>query len=292
MNKKHIFGGLTLFVLGLVLVAVHYFHDHTVAVLSPQGPVAQHEKSLIITALLLSLIIVIPVFTLTFIIAWRYRIGNTKATYSPDFDRNRVIETIWWLVPSVLILIISAMDWSSSHQLDPYKALVSTKKPLTIQVVALDWKWLFIYPRQDIASVNYVQFPARTPVNFQITSDATMNSFWIPRLGGQIYAMTGMSTELHLMASDTGSFRGSSANISGAGFAGMKFTAKATSDTDFSRWVASTQHSSRSLSLEAYNALAKPSQNNAVAYYSSGKRNLYNLIVSKYMVPGVGAEIQ
>jgi cytochrome o ubiquinol oxidase subunit 2 len=189
------------------------------------------------------------------------------------------------LIPTVLIAILSVTAWNSAHQLDPYRALASDKQPLTIQVVALDWKWLFIYPQQGVASVNFVQFPANQPVRFQITADAPMNSFWIPQLGGQIYAMPGMATELNLSADQNGSYYGSSANISGTGFAGMHFTAKASSPAGFDQWIASTRNSPNRLSFNAYDKLAQPSQNNPPTTYTSPESGLFDIIIMKYMEP-------
>jgi len=199
MSKKLKLVGFLLLSLGVVLLVAGYLHGHSIAVLNPQGFIANKERGLIVTITLLMLIVVIPVFALTFAIAWKYREGNTAARYSPEWDHNRWVEAVWWAVPLVLITVISMISWSSSHELDPFRPLRSANPPITIQVVALQWKWLFIYPDQNIATVNFVQFPANTPVDFQITSDAPMNSFWIPQLGGQIYAMAGMSTQLHLM---------------------------------------------------------------------------------------------
>jgi cytochrome o ubiquinol oxidase subunit 2 len=175
--------------------------------------------------------------------------------------------------------------WDSSHRLDPYRPLSSANKPLTIQVIALDWKWLFIYPTQGIATVNFVQFPVGTPVDFQITADAPMNSFWIPQLGSQIYAMPGMSTQLHLLADSGGNYYGSSANISGQGFAGMNFTARASSALAFRQWVTSVKASSSRLDVNHYGQLAKPSQGNPVAYYASAANGLYDDVIAKYIGP-------
>ncbi|HEY5442177.1 MAG TPA: ubiquinol oxidase subunit II [Candidatus Saccharimonadales bacterium] len=285
MNKKYRLISLLAVVLALAGLIAWYFHHTTVAVLEPAGPVARQERSLIFTGLLLSLIVVIPVFGLLFGFAWRYREGNTKANYSPKLAGSRLAETVWWLVPSLLILVISVLDWHSSHALDPYRPLEAKTKPITVQVIALDWKWLFIYPQQNIASVNFVQFPAGTPVNFQITADAPMNSFWIPRLGGQIYAMPGMSTQLNLLADHNGKFYGSSANISGNGFAGMHFIAKASSQADFNNWVNVIKHTSSPLNLNTYGLLAKPSTNSPVSYYSSVEGGLYDEVVMKFMMP-------
>jgi cytochrome o ubiquinol oxidase subunit 2 len=285
MNKKYKFATVAVLILGGLSLVVWYLHRTTIAVLDPKGPIGQKEYHLILITLLMSLIVVIPVFTLLFLFTWRYREGNTKAKYSPDLDGSRVAETIWWLVPSALILVLGVIIWNSSHQLDPFKPLSSNVKPITIQVVALDWKWLFIYPQQDIATVNYVQFPAATPVNFEITADAPMNSFWIPQLGGQIYAMPGMSTQLHLLANQPGRFRGSSANISGHGFAGMHFVARSSTTADFNRWVKTVKQTSNGLSPVTYNQLARASTDNPVTYYYNGPARLYNNVIMKYMGP-------
>jgi cytochrome o ubiquinol oxidase subunit 2 len=286
MKKKYKIIGVAVPVLAFLAVAAWYLHRTNIPVLEPRGPIAQQEQHLIIITLSLSLIVVVPVFSLLFGFAWKYREGNPKqAKYSPDLAGNRIAETIWWLVPSALILVIGIIIWNSSHALDPWKPLDSSTSPVTIQVVALDWKWLFIYPQQGIASVNFMQIPRQTPVDFEITSDSVMNSFWIPQLGSQIYAMPGMSTQLHLLASSDGNYYGSSANISGDGFAGMNFIAKASSQDDFDRWVNSAKHSPDSLSQAAYAKLAKPSQNNPVAYYASGAPGLYDTIINKYLAP-------
>lgn len=272
-------------VLAIFLLAVIYFHSHSVAVLSPKGVIAGKERSLIITATLLMSIVVIPVFILTAFIAWKYQETNTKAKYQPELDHNSVLEFFWWAIPGFIILALAVITWNSSHQLDPFKPIASDKPPVTIQVVALQWKWLFIYPQQNIASVNLVQFPAQTPINFEVTADAPMNSFWIPQLGGQIYAMPGMSTQLHLMADGQGTYRGSSANISGTGFAGMDFQAKSSSQTDFNHWVTQVRRSQNNLSLAKYNKLVKPSQDNPTSYFSAAQSGLYDRVVMKYMLP-------
>jgi cytochrome o ubiquinol oxidase subunit 2 len=289
VNKKTKAVVVVLLLVGVGFWLVQYLHGTTVAVLDPKGPVAQQERGLMYFALLLSLVVVIPVLGLTAAFAWRYREGNTKAKYSPELDGNLVAETIWWLIPSALILTLSVVAWNSSHQLDPYKPLASTQPAMTIQVVALDWKWLFIYPQQHIATVNFVQFPAHTSVDFQITADAPMNSFWIPQLGGQIYAMPGMDTQLNLEASSYGSFHGLSANISGVGFAGMNFVAKASSQADFDQWVRSVQQSSMMLDQSSYDSLAKPSQNNAMAEYTDSDSGLFDTIINSYMMPSMPA---
>lgn len=271
----------------VVGAAIFLLRGTSLDVLTPKGTIAQQQFDLIILTSFLSLIIVIPVFALTFFIVWKYRASNTKAKYEPDWDHSRKLEAAWWLIPFALIAVLAVITWVSSHKLDPYRPIESDKKPVTIQVIALPWKWLFIYPEQNIATVNYIQFPEKTPINFELTADAPMNSFWIPQLGGQVYAMAGMTTKLHLEASDIGEYRGSSANISGEGFAGMKFTAKSTTQNDFDNWVLSTKASSAALTLPEYEKLAKPSDNNPPTHYSSSDPNLYDTVIMKYMTPGM-----
>jgi len=276
-----------LVVLVAVVAFVRYLMTTNIAVLDPKGTIALQEKNLIVFALLLSLIVVIPVFVMVFAFAWRYREGNDKAKYSPNLDHNVIAETIWWLVPTALISVLAVVAWNSSHSLDPYKPLASNVPPVTIQVVALDWKWLFIYPQDHVATVNYFRIPDNTPVNFEITADAPMNSFWIPQLGGQIYAMPGMSTQLHLAADAPGSYDGSSANISGVGFSGMTFVAKSSSMSDYKTWLANAQQAPQQLTVDQYNQLSKPSQNNAVTTYSGVTSGLYDGVLAKYMPDGM-----
>jgi cytochrome o ubiquinol oxidase subunit 2 len=283
-RRGMLFSYVVVFVVLATVLALLVRHT-TVAVLQPRGYIADKERSLLFLVTGLGLLIIVPVFIMTFTIAWRYREGNTKATYRPDWDGDRRAETIWWTVPLILIAIVSVITWNSSHELDPFKPLASSNKPITIQVVALQWKWLFIYPQQDIATVNYLQFPERTPVNFELTADAPMNSFWIPQLGGQIYAMTGMSTQLHLMADGQGSYRGSSANISGTGFASMHFVAKSSSLAAFKQWVNQVKQSPQQLDTATYHQLAQPSIPKQQLAYSADAVGLYDKIILGYMLP-------
>jgi len=279
-----ILGGLLLVV--VLGVVVHgYFSRHPMAILSPAGPIAQDERNLIYITMLLSLLVVVPVFVLLFVISYKYRAGRQQK-YTPEVDGNRAIETVWWTIPTLLIVVVSILNWTSSYALDPSRALRSKTAPLTIQVVALQWKWLFIYPEQHIATVNYVEFPTNTPIDFQITADAPMNSFWIPRLGGQIYAMPGMSTQLHLLADKVGDYQGSSANISGDGFAAMRFTATAVPDTSFKNWVNDAKQWPVALDRAQYKALAEPGISPNVLEYPLAEPSLYDEIVIKYMPLG------
>ena len=256
--------------------------------LNPKGQVGLDERNLIITATLLMLLVVVPVIVMTFLFAWKYRASNTDAVYTPKWSHSTKIEIAVWAVPVLIIIALGYVTYKSTHALDPYKPLESDVKPITIEVVALDWKWMFIYPEQGIATVNKIVFPAHTPINFKVTSDSVMNSFFIPALGGQIYAMAGMQTKLHLIANQNAEMDGISANYSGAGFTGMKFKAIATSQEDFDAWVSEVKKAPKQLEKAEYEALSKPSQNNPVELYSSVTPNLFQIIVDKYegMNPG------
>src|ERR1700677_3810878 len=186
----------------------------TQGVLDPKGSVGAAEKSLIVTSTWVMLIVVVPVIALTLYFAWKYRASNRGAAYAPNWSHSTVIEVVIWTVPTLIILYLGVLTWRTTHELDPYRPLESKVKPINVEVVALDWKWLFIYPDLGIATVNQVEFPVGTPVNFTITSDSVMDSFFIPQLGGQIYAMAGMQTRLHLVANEAGNYAGESANFS------------------------------------------------------------------------------
>lgn len=285
MGRKYKLLALAFLTAITVAVVLLFMNRANFAVLNPEGTIANQQRDLLFFASLLSLIVVIPVYFLVFFIAWKYRADNKKAKYLPKWDHNHKLEFIWWGIPIILILILAVITWKSSHDLDPYKPLASDKRPVTIQVVALEWKWLFIYPEQNIASVNYVEFPEKTPVNFQITGDAPMNSFWIPKLGGMVYAMAGMQTKLHLMAHKEGVYEGSSSNLSGEGFAGMRFKARSSSEANFNTWVDNIQNSPSKLTAAEYEKLAKQSKNNPEAFYASYEPGLYDTIINKYMAP-------
>ncbi|CAK7058066.1 Cytochrome bo(3) ubiquinol oxidase subunit 2 [Saezia sanguinis] len=248
-----------------------------------KGPVGIAERNIIIMAFVAMLIVVIPVIIMSVWFAYHYREGNEKAKYDPGFTHSTKIEFFVWGIPIVIIIFLAYLAYRGSHDLDPYKPLASEEKPVTIQAVALNWKWLFIYPEQGIATVNEIYFPKDVPVNFRITSDAPMNSFFIPQLGGQIYAMAGMQTQLHLMAHETGTFRGMSSNYSGAGFAGMHFTAVATEDRNaFDAWVEKVRSEGQSLDDIRYSQLAQDSKFDPVAYFSQVKPGLFQQIMHQY----------
>jgi len=252
------------------------------AVLDPKGSVGVAERSLIATATWAMLLVVVPVIILTLLFAWRYRASNRNATYAPKWAHSTAIEVVVWAIPAAIILFLAILTWRTSHELDPYKPLESSVKPINVEVVALDWKWLFIYPDLGIASVNQLAVPVGTPVNFRITSDSVMNSFFIPQLGTQVYAMAGMQTRLHLIADEAGDFDGLSSNYSGKGFSDMKFRTLATSQKDFDAWVQKVKASSTQLSMDKYATVAQPQEKAPVQYFSTVDPKLFNNIIAKY----------
>lgn len=255
------------------------------ALMSPKGQIGLEQKSLILTALGLMLIVVIPVIIMAVAFSRKYRESNTDAKYTPDWSHSNKIEAVVWTVPVIIIVILAVITWKTSHELDPYKPLESDVKPIQVDVISLDWKWLFVYPELGIASVNELAFPVNTPVNFRITSDSVMNSFFIPSLGGQIYAMAGMQTKLHLIANEAGQYKGISGSYSGAGFSGMKFKAIATADqAGFDAWVAKVKQSPKMLStMGEFDALAKKSENHPVEYFASADPALFVNVINKFM---------
>ncbi|QHM76364.1 Cytochrome bo(3) ubiquinol oxidase subunit 2 [Mixta theicola] len=242
------------------------------------------QRSLILTAFGLMLIVVIPAILMAVVFAWKYRASNTNAKYSPNWSHSNKVEAVVWTVPILIILFLAVLTWKSTHALEPGKPLVSDVKPVEIDVVALDWKWLFIYPEQGIATINEIAFPVNTPVNFRITSNSVMNSFFIPTLGSQIYAMAGMQTKLHLIANEAGTFNGISSNFSGRGFSGMKFKAIATPDrAGFDRWVAQAKQAPDTLTtMDEFEKLAAPSENHPVEYFSKANPELFRQVIEKF----------
>lgn len=259
-------------------------------ILDPKGQVGIEEKNLIITATGLMLLVVIPVIILTLIFAWKYR-ASANARYEPKWSHSSKIELFCWSIPIVIVVILGIITWISTHRLDPYRPLdIPPGTPsIEVQAVSMDWKWLFIYPKQGIATVNQLVFPKNTQIKFRITSQSVMNSFFIPQLGSQIYSMAMMETKLHLIANEAGTFDGFSSNYSGAGFTGMKFKAIATpNEADFKQWVEKVRQSAKTLDDATYKQLVKPSENNPVEYFSSVKPKMFEQIVHQYMnMPGM-----
>src|SRR6266446_498557 len=223
--------------LALVLLGAAMLGGCSEGVLDPKGPIAAAERQILFNSLGIMLAIVIPTILATLGVAYWFRSSNTRARYLPDFEYSGRLEMLVWSIPAMTVLLVGGVAWVGSHDLDPRKPIASTVKPVTVQVVSLDWKWLFIYPDQGVASVNRLTIPVGTPVRFELTSSGVMNSFFVPQLGSQIYTMAGMVTRLHLQADHAGTYRGLSANYSGEGFADMRFRVDAVPAEDFAKWV-------------------------------------------------------
>lgn len=280
-----LFSGIILFITLLMQpLQIIHFQDY-IAVLFPKGLIALEERNLLLIIQGLMLLVIIPVYILTFVFSWRYRANSSKEIYDPDLVDHKIAEIVWWTLPLVMTAVIAVLTYIKTYELDPYKPIPSDKKEITIQVVALQWKWLFIYPEEKVASVNFVQFPKDTPIRFEITADAPMNAFWIPQLGGQIYAMPSMRTKLHLIANEEGDFRGSSANISGEGFSAMNFISRASSDEAYKQWVEKAKGSGNSLNMEVYQKLAEPSIGYPETLYRLDDDHLFHEIMMKFMKP-------
>ncbi|MCP3726672.1 ubiquinol oxidase subunit II [Paraburkholderia sp. CNPSo 3272] len=253
------------------------------ALFAPKGDIGLQEKNLILIALGLMLLVVIPVIVLTLWFAWRYRASNTNATYAPRWSHSTAIEVVVWTIPCVIVLTLAVLIWRTTHSLDPYRPIESQTKPVRVDVVALNWKWLFIYPDYGVASVNQLAIPVDTPVEFNLTAESLMNSFFIPQLGSQVYAMPAMQTKLHLIANEPGVYAGRSAAFSGPGFSDMHFETLAKSRADFDAWIAQAKASPTMLSRAAYERLALPGEKTPVTIYSNVAPGLFDGVVGKYM---------
>ncbi|MEA2912498.1 MAG: cytochrome o ubiquinol oxidase subunit [Bradyrhizobium sp.] len=267
-------------VLALVLVGTMAVGGCSQGVLDPRGPIAFAERQILFNSLGIMLAIVIPTIIATLGVAFWFRSSNRRAVYLPDFEYSGRLELLVWSIPAMTVLLVGGVAWIGAHDLDPHKPISSTVKPITVQVVSLDWKWLFIYPEQGIASVNHLTVPVGTPLSFELTSSSVMNSFFVPQLGGQIYTMSGMATRLQLQADHPGSYPGLSANFSGGGFADMRFKVDAVPAAQFAQWVTAARNSGPALDKATYADLAKPSQAVAPFTYRSVASGLFQQILS------------
>jgi cytochrome o ubiquinol oxidase subunit 2 len=257
-------------------------------VLDPAGDIAVQQRDLLIDSTLLMLLIIIPVILLTISFAWFYRASNKEARYEPEWEHSIHLELIIWAGPLLIIICLGALTWVGTHLLDPYRQLTRTAannieapklKPLVVDVIALDWKWLFVYPEYGIATINELAAPVDRPIDFHITSSNVMNSFYIPALAGQIYAMPAMETRLHGVINRVGDYQGFSANYSGAGFSGMHFVFHGTTEADFDKWIANIKAGGGTLDRATYLSLVKPSENNAVQHFATSDAGLYDAVL-------------
>ncbi len=249
-------------------------------ILDPHGPVAAAEQSILFDSVAIMLCIVIPVIVTTLVVAWWFRASNTKARYLPTWAYSGRIEIVIWSIPAMVILLLGGIAWIGSHELDPARPIPSDTPTIEVDVVALDWKWLFIYPEQGVASVNRLVVPTGTPVLLKITSATVMNSFFVPQLGSQIYAMAGMTTQLNLLADREGRYPGLSAQFSGDGFSGMRFAVDAVPQAQFAAWVAGARAANAPLDTQSYAALFRPSKYVAPRTYSAVDPELFGEIVA------------
>ncbi|MBC7489886.1 MAG: ubiquinol oxidase subunit II [Glaciimonas sp.] len=279
---------------GLILLSAVLMAGCNMVVMHPSGDIASQQSQLIVVSTLLMLLIIIPVIVLIIVFAWRYRKNNTSAPYEPDWDHSTKLELVIWGAPLLIIIALGLITWISTHTLDPYRplsrldaqrAIPAGTKPMTVEVVALDWKWLFIYPDLGIATVNELAAPVDVPIHFKITASSVMNSFYIPALAGQIYAMPGMQTSLNAVINRPGEFEGFSANFSGAGFSDMRFKFHGMTPENFKRWVEATKTSGGALNRSVYGQLEKPSQREPVRKYAIVDPDLYHAIVNRCVDP-------
>ena len=259
-------------------------------VLDPQGAVGSAEKTILLDSLAIMLAIVVPTIVAILGFAFWYRAGNSRARYRPDFAYSGRIELIVWAIPLLVIILLGGVAWIGSHQLDPAEKLASKNQPIDVQVVSLDWKWLFVYPAQHVASVNELVVPAGVPIHFLLTSASVMNTFFVPQLGSMIYTMNGMQTQLNLIADHPGTYPGLSGHFSGDGFPGMHFNVRALPGDQFAGWVEATRASGPSLDADTYRKLARQSMNVQPFTYREADPDLFRKVVTQEVAPGPGPE--
>ena len=280
-NKSNVIATLALLALASILLLLTFGKD--IALLNPKGMIADEQNSLLIMSTLVMLGFAVPVILTIYFMAWRYREDNGKSDYHPETKNNKAFLLFAWGGPLITVLVLASLMLPATQRLAPKNAIASDNSEITVQVVSLNWKWLFIYPEHGIAAINHAQIPVDTPVRFELTADgAPMSAFWIPHLGGMLYSMTGHVNPLNLVADTVGDYPGSSAEINGPGFAGMKFITRVSSQEDFDAWVNTTKQSSPPLDEAEYSRLLEPSENNKAMFYSTSNPQLFNTIVEKY----------
>ncbi|QCI22904.1 ubiquinol oxidase subunit II [Buchnera aphidicola] len=270
-------------ILSLILIFV-FLNGCNGLLLNPQGKIAIEECSLILISFILMLFIIVPVIFMTIYFSFKYRSTNVNQIYKPNWSDSKKIEIVVWTIPIIIVSFLAFLSWNYCHKLEPKKPIISFNKPIKIDAVALDWRWLFIYPDYNIATINEIMFPVNRPVIFHITSNSVMNAFFIPSLGSQVYAMPGMTTKLNLIANNPGKYKGISSNYSGKGFSNMKFTAISVSKNSiFIDWIKKIKRSGIKLNTKKFfNTISIPNENYSLEYFSNVKRNLFNQIINQY----------
>jgi cytochrome o ubiquinol oxidase subunit 2 len=259
-------------------------------ILDPQGPIGAAEKTILIDSVAIMLAIVLPTIVAIFAFAFWFRSSNAKARYQPDWTYSGAIELVVWAVPALTVILLGGVAWIGAHQLDPARAIAGSQKPLRIQAVSLDWKWLFIYPDQKVASINALTVPVGVPLQFELTSASVMNAFFIPQFGSMIYTMNGMITRLNLRADKSGTFQGLSAHFSGDGFSDMHFDVHAVPSEQFSKWTQDASSAAKPLDERSYQEIAKPSMNNEPAIYRVADPDIFQSIATQKLPPSAGAQ--
>ncbi|WGS66206.1 ubiquinol oxidase subunit II [Enterobacteriaceae bacterium ET-AT1-13] len=278
--KKNILLIIIFFLITLILI---FLSSAPIFLIHPKGNISLLEKKLILTSIVLMLFIITPVLFITIWFFYKYNSTN-KNKYKPNWCNSKKIEFFIWIIPIIIIFILGLITFKTTYELDPYKTINNLNKVIEIEVISLDWKWLFIYPKENIATINEIYFPKNTHINFKITSNSVMNSFFIPKLGSQIYSMAGMESKLNLISNESGNYEGFSSSFSGKGFSGMKFNVIVTKNIDnFNKWIKLVKNSKNSvLTQERFNILNKQSENNSVEYFSKVKKNLFKEIINFY----------
>ena len=264
-------------------------HGKQIDVLAPAGVVAEEQRQILMFALILSALVVIPVFVMLAVFSFKYRESNKKARYDPNWSENAVLEGVWWGIPIVIIGILGVITFQTSHSLDPYRKIGEGTKPLAIQVIGLQWKWLFIYPEHGVATLNYAPVPLEHPVHFSLTTEAPMSAFWIPALGSQIYAMNGMESQLNTKATKLGSYTGYNTNINGEGYAKMTFETDVVTEEAFADWVRKTKAEGSELDMKTYEKIAEPKAVTERRSYKLVDTELYTTVLHRNMSHGSGA---
>jgi cytochrome o ubiquinol oxidase subunit II len=265
-------------VLAMLVAGSFAASSRAAGVLDPQGPIASAERMILLNSTTIMLVVVVPVILLTLAFAWWYRASNTRASYQPNWANSGRIEFVVWSIPAMVVLLLAGVAWTGSHDLDPARKLESSLTPVRIEVVSLDWKWLFIYPDSKVATLNQVIVPAGVPIEFRLTSTNVMNAFWVPQLGSQIYTMPGMTTHLNLLAEHEGDYPGLSSNFSGDGFSDMRFVVHAIPAAMFSSWLGVTQAEGETLDDGAYSQLARTGSDVSIKTYGSVEPGLFERI--------------
>lgn len=272
--------GFMLLILGLAGCDAHF-----IGLLNPKGVIAYQERKLFFDTLALMLIVVLPVIIMSFTFIYHYQVSHRTTDYKPNWSHSYFLEALWWGIPCAIIAILAVLTWKKTHELDPYRPIPGqTQPPLIIQAIALPWKWLFIYPEQHIATINYVKVPVGRQVEYWITADnVPMSAFFVPQLGSQIYAMAGMRTRLHLLANEIGTYEGKNTQFNGDGFSDMHFVVDVVTPDAMEKWVNEVKKSPNFLNNTAYQALLKPSINNQPQFFSRAETDLFNQAIATYM---------